>query len=75
MTDHFDRSYWGDRIDLSRWGSECRRGPAYKQVGAPAIDGQAGAVRKISTGRKSRGMASDGWDHQHRTDGSRDAKN
>ena len=57
----YDEKYWGtDGIDLSRWGYECRRGLQYKDVGAPAKAGTPGQVRKISSGRKARGMASDG---------------
>jgi len=55
----FDLAYWRPGgINVSRWGSACGRGSPYKDLG-PTIDGQAGAVRKISTGRKARGMASD----------------
>ena|SRR5471032_1417081 len=45
--------------NVAAWGSECARGIQYKDMG-PVTDGQKGAVRKISTGRKARGMASDG---------------
>jgi hypothetical protein len=61
MTDKpYDELYWGQTgIDLSRWGSECARGIRYKDLGV-VQDGQAGAIRKISTGRKKyRGMASE----------------
>ena len=44
--------------DVSTWGSWCGAGLQYKDQG-PVTDGQKGAVRKISTGRKARGMASD----------------
>ena len=58
----FDHDYWKDRIDLSRWGSECRRGLDYKTIGAPVRGGTHGVVRKIGAGRKKyRGMASDSF--------------
>jgi hypothetical protein len=44
---------------ISAWGPACGRGIAYKDMGV-VTDGQKGAIRKISTGRKARGMASDG---------------
>lgn len=44
--------------DPSTWGPECARGIRYKDQG-PVADGQKDAVRKISTGRKHRGMSSD----------------
>jgi len=44
---------------LSKWGSECARGLRYIETGAPVESGKAGQVRKISSGRKHRGMASD----------------
>ncbi len=44
--------------DPSTWGSSCARGIKYKDLG-PVVDGQKNAVRKISTGRKQRGSASD----------------
>jgi hypothetical protein len=57
----FDEKYWGPKgIDLSRWGNECRRGIRYIETGAPVQSGKAGQVRKISSGRKHRGMSSDG---------------
>jgi hypothetical protein len=57
----FDAKYWGPLgIDLSKWGNECRRGIRYIETGAPVASGKAGQVRKISSGRKHRGMASDG---------------
>lgn len=59
----FDRNYWGPGgIDISRWGWECRRGIAYASHGAPVASGTHGVVRKISTGRKARGMASEDFD-------------
>ena len=55
----FDEQYWGPGgIDLTRWGYACQRGAQYVNLG-PVVDGQAGAVRKISQGRKARRMASD----------------
>lgn len=48
-----------DPYNVSTWGPECARGIRYKDMGM-VTDGQAGAMRKISTGRKARGMASDG---------------
>ncbi len=46
-----------DPYDIRTWGAECGRGIRYKDMG-PVRDGQAGAVRKISTGRKERGSSS-----------------
>jgi hypothetical protein len=43
--------------DISTWGAECGRGIRYIDMG-PVTGGQPGAVRKISQGRKARGMAS-----------------
>lgn len=61
MTADYDEKYWGPSgIDLSRWGTSCGRGIAYKDMGS-TTDGQKGAVRKISTGRKKRRMASDDY--------------
>ena len=37
--------------DISTWGAECGRGLRYVDMG-PVQDGQKGAVRKISVGRK-----------------------
>jgi hypothetical protein len=51
---------WIDGIPrLSAWGSICGRGLRYADMGM-ITDGQKGAIRKISTGRKARGMSSDG---------------
>ena len=44
--------------DVSTWGAGAEQALQYKDQG-PVTDGQKGAVRKISTGRKARGMASD----------------
>jgi hypothetical protein len=57
-----DESYWGpEGIDLDRWKmGECSRGARYKDTGAPVASGTKAQVHKISTGRKHRGMASDG---------------
>ena len=62
----FDEKYWAHfvypaqvRTDL--WGSSCQRGVAYKDMGAPAAAGTPGQVRKISSGRKERGRASDDY--------------
>jgi hypothetical protein len=56
----FDRRYWGEQgIEIGRWGRGCARGIQYATTGAPVASGTAGVVRKISTGRKHRGMASD----------------
>jgi hypothetical protein len=43
-----------DPYDITTWGTECGRGIRYKDIG-PTIDGQAGAIRKISTVRKPTG--------------------
>jgi hypothetical protein len=48
-----------DPYDISTWGRECGRGIPYKNTGAPVASGTKGVVRKISTGRKHRGSASD----------------
>jgi hypothetical protein len=58
----FDKAYWGEQgIDISRWkGGECARGVRYIETGAPVKSGTAGQVRKMSSGRKHRGMSSDG---------------
>lgn len=53
-----DETYWKDH-DLTLWGAACGRGAEYKVTGAPVAAGTKGQVRKISTGRKARGMASD----------------
>lgn len=45
--------------DLSSWGPECARGVPYASTGPPPISGTAGNIRKISVGRKARGLASD----------------
>jgi hypothetical protein len=45
--------------DSSTWGHGCARGIAYKDVGAPVASGTKGVVRKITAGRKHRGMSSD----------------
>jgi coproporphyrinogen III oxidase-like Fe-S oxidoreductase len=65
MTDEpFDRRYWGDKIDISRWSYECARGINYHQTAGQIMPSGPGAIRKISTGRKARGSASDGYDRQ-----------
>lgn len=61
----FDERFWSQfgipaRIRIDLWGAACQRGLQYAVTGAPVASGTAGVVRKISTGRKSRGMASDG---------------
>ena len=48
-----------DPYDLSTWGPECGRGIRYKDTGAPVRAGTKGVIRKISTGRKHRGLTSD----------------
>jgi hypothetical protein len=47
-----------DVNDPRTWGSVCGRGFQYASTGAPSPTGTKAVVRKISTGRKSRGMAS-----------------
>jgi hypothetical protein len=55
----FDHVYWGPGgVDLSRWKKRYVPGIPYKDSG-PTTDGQKGAVRKISTGRKARGSSAD----------------
>ena len=60
---HFDKSYWGPNgPDISQWNrSECGRGINYAAQGIPVASGTKGVIRKISTGRKHRGMASDNY--------------
>jgi hypothetical protein len=58
----YDLNFWPGGVDLSRWGNECKRGTA-------VASGTAGVVRKISTGRKERGSASDGYDRQQARNG------
>lgn len=53
-----------DPYDVSTWGSTCAAGAAYADTGAPVASGQAGGVRKISTGRKHRGSAADDLERQ-----------
>lgn len=63
----FDKAYWGEGgVDLSRWGRQLARGINYQQTGAPVIAGTPGQVRKISTGRKARGKASDDYDRENK---------
>lgn len=65
MSDQFDRKYWAHfaapgeepHVDVKRWGNECRRGCAYKNVGV-TTDGAANQRRSISSGRKARGYSS-----------------
>lgn len=59
----FDERYWAQfgipaRVRVDLWGNSCMRGIEYKSLGAPSASGTPGVVRKISTGRKARGMAS-----------------
>lgn len=63
----YDEKYWGPGgIDISRWHKvECMRGASYHSTGAPPVSGAKNQVRKISTGRKERGMASDGYDRRN----------
>lgn len=53
-----DEAYWANH-DLTLWGTACCRGAEYKVTGAPVAAGTKDQVRKISAGRKARGMASD----------------
>jgi hypothetical protein len=58
----YDHSYWGPNgIDINRWKGTCRRGLDYKEMGAPVPAGSKGQVRKFSSGRKARTLASDTW--------------
>ncbi len=62
----FDEKYWANfgipaRVRVDRWGAELQRGLAYKDLGAPSASGTPGVVRKISSGRKARGMSSEGY--------------
>jgi hypothetical protein len=65
MSQQFDVQYWSQfykpgetvRVDVTRWGNECQRGCAYKDVGT-TVDGAANQRRSISSGRKARGYAS-----------------
>ena len=65
----FDLNFWPGGVDLSRWGNECKRGLRYADTGTAVASGTAGVVRKISTGRKERGSASDGYDRQQARNG------
>jgi hypothetical protein len=56
---HWPRRYARQIYQPETWGNVCERGAAYKDAGAPAAAGTPGQVRKISDGRKARGMASD----------------
>jgi hypothetical protein len=63
----YDLNYWGPGgVDISRWSGKVHmmRGADYHDTGAPVASGIAGTVRKISTGRKERGSASDSYDRQ-----------
>ncbi len=53
-----DEKYWATH-DLKDWGGTMYRGIAYATSGTPSPAGTKGVVRKISTGRKHRGMSSD----------------
>jgi hypothetical protein len=56
----YDEAFYGPGgIDSSKWAGHCMMGAQYKDNG-PSRDGAANQVRKISSGRKHRGMASDG---------------
>ena len=57
----YDAQYWGPDgpNPANRWGHECARGIRYAFTGAPAPAGTKAVERKISTGRKERGMSSD----------------
>ena len=57
-----DEQYWGPRgVDLSRWGSECRRGMQYKNHGTE-VSGHGAPRHTFGGGRKARGMASDSYE-------------
>jgi len=49
------------------WGPLCSRGLDYAVTGAPVASGTPGQVRKISTGRKARAMASEGLERLERS--------
>lgn len=51
-----DEAYWATH-DMDEWG--WGRPMPYKTTGAPVASGTKNQVRKISTGRKARGMSSD----------------
>jgi hypothetical protein len=59
-----DEQYWATH-DLKDWKGGCYQGIPYATTGAPVPAGTKAVVRKISTGRKHRGMSSDsprlGW--------------
>ena len=58
----YDTDFWGPGgIDMRRFGPECARGIRYKETGAPVDAGTPGQVRKISSGRKTRGLSSDDY--------------
>jgi hypothetical protein len=53
-----DVTFWGPGgVNVGRWGNECRRGCAYKDVGVTKA-GAPNQRRSISSGRKARGYAS-----------------
>ena len=61
----YDLNYWGPGgVDISRWSGKVHmmRGADYHYTGAPVASGIAGTVRKISTGRKSRGNTAADYD-------------
>jgi hypothetical protein len=63
----YDVDYWGPGgVDIARWGLECARGIRYADKGSPAPAGTKGVERKISTGRKYRGLSSDDLARQER---------
>jgi hypothetical protein len=60
----FDHNYWGNSIDISRWGrGEVCRGARYRDTG-PTTDGAANQRRSISAGRKARGSAANDLEKQ-----------
>jgi len=65
VTANYDEKFWGPHgPDLSRWEKfHCMRGCDYHVSGVSTV-GAKNQVRKISTGRKERGMSSDGYDKQ-----------
>ena len=64
-----DAGYWGPGgVDINRWAGKMHlmRGADYHVTGSPVASGTAGVVRKISTGRKSRGNAAADYDRSIR---------
>jgi hypothetical protein len=61
-----DEQYWAAHPEgVAGWG--WGTGHRYRDSGPPQPAGTRGVVRKISTARKERGLASDDYDRRHPT--------